>query len=126
MKYVKDCLGRIIYEGDIDSNILPKRVENIVSDNWVDVRYLVDITRFFNFPAFVLEVDLKESPSHTNYERYFADLGTLDEVITAFLRSCTDDMDCHECPFSRFGEWIDRETPSCVSFEFWLYREATE
>lgn len=74
------------------------------------------------------EVDLNLSPERTNYERYFADKGTFDEIEDAFtFREPCGSEYCETCPFQAWGEWFGGgdSVGSCINFYDWLEEEAT-
>lgn len=63
-------------------------------------------------------IDPDRSPSRTNYERWFADLGTREEVFRALHKACTDG--CSDCPIK---DWPETAYPgaSCFSsFAVWI------
>lgn len=120
----RDRLGRLVYDGDVGT----MKFQEIDgrTDHWMAVRY-VDGWRVIkgrdNFLIGCIEeggksasfkVDLSASTRMNNYERYFADLGTLEEVIAAW-DDCRG-FKCSECPF--FG-W------NCTYFPSWLKEVAT-
>lgn len=101
----RDKLGRIVYEGD-------------VLDNGMRIAFVGKRSC-----ALDLEIDLSMYPERTNHERYFADVGTLEEVIGAFNESCdcTPDCECWKCPFSMWGDRFKCDSSvTCVGFKYWL------
>lgn len=100
----RDSLGRLIYRGDVFIGLDAEAA-------WWRRKELT--------------VDLEKSPKRTNYERYFADIGTLDEVIDAAFNG--SDVLCEDCPLYRWGELcgFDYEWSGCAGFGRWLEQEAT-
>lgn len=106
----RDSLGRIVYEGDVLTGgyevveVMGRRIE-----------FFDENDDACSVLAYTLTIDLRMSPSRTNYERYFADLGTLEEVRGAFYGDRQDSDLCklrrlrEECPFAaiagRCGDW---------------------
>ena len=77
------------------------------------------------FPRGKIVVDLIGSEPRTNYERYFADLGTLDDVILAFvMMKC--DVCTPGCPFFNWPGGDNFYDDDCTNFVTWLSRTATE
>lgn len=116
----RDSLGRIVYVDDVV--LTPHRTAHQVGAVGGDCARLDNGRRVL---ARLLTVDLDASPERTNYERYFADLGTLDEVIDAG-DSCICDMSlwCSDCPFYRWGEAFGISPYDCIAFIRWLYEKA--
>lgn len=123
----RDRLGRLVYVGDrvaindvraavIErTKVWPRNGFRCVFEHDGIVREGICVTD-------TAIVDLEASPKHTNYERYFADLGTLDEIRKA--RDCiclvTSLTDC-ESGGCVFDNWCDSRT----AFARWLEQEAT-
>ncbi len=126
----RDRLGRLIYEGDY---VWPHKPDD---PYWIPVwrekdgRVAFDegfgLAEHTTWPEFVT-IDLDASPKRTNYERYFADLGSLDEIKEAFddIEPC-DPGACFSCPFRKWGQaFCMGGTGSCLGFKAWLNQEAT-
>lgn len=115
----RDSLGRIVYVGD---RLLALGEVDLIAGGKLIIG--VSHGRFMVSPGRAA-VDLEASPERTNYERYFADLGTLDEVIDAG-DSCICDMSlwCSDCPFYRWGEAFGISPYDCIAFIRWLYEKA--
>lgn len=111
----RDSLGRIVYVGDVIGN------ETTVAE--VGMSYTIVVAHPSGVStaliASFVAVDLAASPEHTNHERYFADLGTRDEVVSAFdaINCQADGISCFECPF----ELIAGE---CCCWPYWLDEKA--
>ena len=88
--------------------------------------YLVRLVYPEDLIQYVGIVDLENSPRRTNYERYFADLGSRDEITQAVEDACfeTDSLACrHCCPFD---DWDEEDPTLCMTgFLNWLDKEAT-
>ena len=80
----RDSLGRIVYVGDV----------------WEDGTRVISIQEGSS-ARFAETLDLAASPARTNYERYFADLGTRDEVRFAVSRECNS-RSCSGCVFANW------------------------
>lgn len=122
----QDKLGRLIYEDDIvvDGDL----------DRWLVLGESdyggIDLKRgpwsWLTLPEAVC-VELDDSPKRSNYARYFADLGTIEEVIDASNTRIEQDcrgQSCNECPFNWWGEVFDCITLYCFEFPEWLMKEA--
>lgn len=111
----RDSLGRIVYAGDVLA--CGATVERILPSGGIGVVF--PNGGVSGFSSCYETVDLAASPSRTNHERYFADLGTRDEVVAAFHSiSCQEEeISCFECPFRMVaGE--------CCFWPYWLYERA--
>lgn len=110
----RDSLGRIVYVGDVTTC-----GAMVYLANSADLRMMSQGT-FFDAEADKLVIDLAASPYRTNYERYFADLGTFDEVIDAYEEEpesiCADA--CPTCPFAFLAGG------DCYYFQKWLNEKA--
>lgn len=95
MRNSRDSLGRILFDGDIFT--IDKE-----SDTFT--------------------IALLDSPKHSNYARYFSDIGTIDEIESAYIFA-TDcfKTDCRECPFNY--PWTG--SLDCMDFGLWLRSYAT-
>ena len=116
----RDRLGRLMYPGDY---VWPHKPDD---PYWIPVWREADgrvafdeglgLAEHITLPEFVT-IDLAASPKRANYERYFADLGTLDEIIDA-LRSDNSfavfDFQLYVSSFGSGTSWVD-----------WLQQEAT-
>lgn len=74
-------------------------------------------------PGDLLEVDLASSPRMNNYQRYFADLGTLDYINVCYVESVSqaNDDDLFWFEFEHDLWWhFDH-----ANFKTWLNMEAT-
>ena len=110
----RDRLGRLVYEGDFLD----------IGDGfrWKVARPNCKLERMFDEKAIVLyPVDLAASPSRTNYERYFADLGTIDQIIVAYMDDVLQSDDLFWVDFQH-ELWWDY---GYAGFEAWLKQEAT-
>ena len=94
----RDSLGRIVYVGD---RLLALGEVDLIAGGKLIIG--VSHGRFMVSPGRAA-VDLEASPERTNYERYFADLGTRDEVVDA-ADSCLFDrsISCSGCPIDGWG-----------------------
>lgn len=115
----RDSLGRIVYVGD---RLLALGDVDLITDG----KLLIGVShgRFMVSPVRAA-VDLAASPGRTNYERYFADLGTRDEVVEA-ADSCLYDrsISCSGCPIDGWGAAFGMSSAYCDSFSDWLYERA--
>lgn len=104
----RDKLGRIVYESD-------------VLDNGMRITFIGKRT-----DASDLEIDLAASPDRTNYERYFADLGTREEVQDAYLSHCSNTAHCSDSfAFYNWGRATDEDCCfTCEYFPWWLDKKA--
>ena len=77
------------------------------------------------FSPLLDSIDLASSPHRTNYERYFADLGTREEVIEAG-DACIHDtwILCSTCVFEDWGEVFGCRDGGCGGFDEWLDAQA--
>lgn len=111
----RDSLGRIVYAGDVIGK------DTIVEE--ASLPYTIVAAHQSGVStaliASFVSVDLAASPEHTNHERYFADLGTRDEVVSAFdaINCQADGISCFECPF----ELISGD---CFCWPGWLDEKA--
>ena len=133
MNRPRDSRGWLIYEGDWVRNSI-NNVLVRVDKTFGNVLSLSNKATLFSYhpkePTIVsswseyLYVDLSRSLTRTNYERWFADLGTLEDVKEAFDAQC-DDM-CYSCPLSHWGTYFHTEMKygGCFSFNAWLAEEA--
>lgn len=115
----RDRLGRIVYVGDVlDSGAKVTHIDPDC-DILLDAR-VCKPTPFTVFYAHLVTIDLDASPDHTNYERYFADLGTRADVQNAFFDEpdylCDGPSCCDTCPFNlitgncgEFIDWLDEK-----------------
>lgn len=111
----RDSLGRIVYAGDVLA--CGATVERILPSGGIGVVF--PSGGVSGFSSCYETVDLASSPEHTNHERYFADLGTREEVVAAFyaINCQADGIGCFECPF----ELIAGE---CCYWPYWLDERA--
>lgn len=109
----RDSLGRIVYEGDeLDGLCIMEGIRG-------SKLRLNTFCGHLTTDAGSVTVDLAASPPRTNYERYFADLGTREEVVAAFyaINCQADGIGCFECPFKlTAGE--------CCYWPYWLDERA--
>lgn len=112
----RDSLGRMVYVGDTVEGL------GVVDE--------ADDGGFLFFKAFLghlpvasrsVTVDLASSPPRTNYVRYFADIGTREEVIEA-SDVCVHDtwIPCSTCVFEGWGESFGCRDDGCGGFDEWL------
>ena len=111
----RDSLGRIVYVGD---RLLALGEVDLIAGGKLIIG--VSHGRFMVSPGRAA-VDLEASPERTNYERYFADLGTRDEVVDA-ADSCLFDrsISCSGCPIDGWGAAFGMSSAYCGSFSDWL------
>lgn len=116
----RDNLGRIVYVDDVV--LTPHRTAHQVGAVGGDCARLDNGRRVL---ARLLTVDLDASPERTNYERYFADLGTRDEVVEA-ADSCLYDrsISCSSCPLCGWGAAFGTPSAYCDFFVDWLDKKA--
>ena len=128
----RDSLGRLIYFGDIFIGLGTEYM--VHHGDECDNQFIYSEETYPDgrngFAAWwrckELTVELADSPGRTNYQRYFADLGTLDEVIDAAYNG--PDILCERCPFYRWGSLygnLDDEWSGCAGFRRWLEQVAT-
>lgn len=110
----RDSLGRIVYAGD--SLTCGATVDCVLPSGGIGVAF--PDGALSGFSPLLDSIDLASSPHRTNYERYFADLGTLSDVYDAYrsIDCHAEGWSCLECPFelvagncSRFSEWLCKE-----------------
>ena len=84
----RDSRGWIVYEGDVltDRRYVVRTAQCAVA---LKARRGCTVERGWS-----LEVDPDRSPERTNYERWFADLGTLSEVVRASYDICRSETRC--------------------------------
>jgi len=115
----RDSLGRIVYVGD---RLLALGDVDLIAGG----KLLIGVShgRFMVSPGRAA-VDLAASPERTNYERYFADLGTRDEVVEA-ADSCLYDrsISCSSCPLCGWGAAFGTPSAYCDFFVDWLDKKA--
>ena len=108
----RDCLGRLVYASDfIDDGSKIGVVCGINRLGEVLIHYRSPLGYWImdKVVSESTEVILDASPKRTNYERYFADLGTLGEVWEAWADLCLETFKCGECPFSWICKHYDRK-----------------
>lgn len=75
-----------------------------------------------------LMVDIDHSPGRTNYERYFSDIGSMDDIADAFAAMpCLESCD-ESCPFFNWPRNVgfpDSKDNDCEEFILWLESRAT-
>lgn len=117
----RDSLGRIVHEGDVLES--GTTIMTILTEYEAKITFPTGGTGFI--PLRIMSaINLEASPECTNYERYFADLGTRAEIIRAIVSACGE---CDECPctigdiielvkgyetvgcFAPFGHWLDEK-----------------
>ena len=134
----RDRLGRLVYEGDY---VWPHRPDD---PYWIPVwreengRVAFDegfgLAEHTTWPEFVT-IDLAASPKRSNYQRYFADLGTFDEICRIVDEICSEEAaknpyQCpHWCPLEVWTEpyasIFDANELCRIAFKLWLQQEAT-
>jgi len=117
----RDSLGRIVYVGDVIGN------ETTVAE--VGMSYTIVVAHPSGVStaliASFVAVDLAASPERTNHERYFADLGTREEVYIAACDICVDSRKCSACVLNDWHETFGAENGMCLSsFNRWLDERA--
>lgn len=136
----RDRLGRLVYNwdivkcGDVHANVCEP----------INPRFGAGFNCKFEFggrrwsgyaPGATTEVDLIASFQRTNYERYFADLGTLDQVCE-WVRECCKCTECCagitwntklecDCPFFYWWQWSGNSRCPDGLIE-WLKAPATQ
>ena len=115
----RDSLGRIGYVGDVTTG------GSMVYLAKSPYTRMMSQGSFFNAAPVKLTVDLTASPDRTNYERYFADLGTHEEVARSMPHGdeCLDGA-CDSCPFDYWGKAFSMPCDYCVAFDDWLNEKA--
>lgn len=119
----RDRLGRLMYPGDY---VWPHKPDD---PYWIPVwreedgRVAFDegfgLAEHTTWPEFVT-IDLDASPKRTNFERYFADLGTIEEIGEAINSDCN----CYIEEASAFWcDFAEHFHPDGVGY--WLKQEAT-
>lgn len=107
----RDSLGRIVYVGDVlDGGAV---IMTILRDDEAKIAFPTGGVGFI--PLRFVEICLAASPLRTNYERYFADLGTREEIVAAFyaINCQADGIGCFECPF-------ELTAGECWYWPYWL------
>ena len=125
----RDRLGCLVYEGDI---VVDEGVDDEEPYSWYvwGESSICELTLksgpfYDEVWANQVMVIFEDSPKRTNYERYFADLGTEDEIRSVIF-DC-EGSECGTCPFLRWGgEFHVGPWTTCYGFPAWLGREATE
>ena len=127
----RDRFGRLVYEGD--------RIKwMFVDGTWPSVHPVGEDEHVYfegyDWWTIINEcciIDLELSPNHTNYERYFQSIGTIEEVKKAFFYVCAGcAYACDTCVFKNWGENFGISDMSlhgrtCFDFTSWLEMEAT-
>lgn len=132
----RDHRGRLIYPGDMLIDIRNGQLATAYKAEYgkndeYRVYWFNDSGVLINGVLYDIyaEVDLNLSPERTNYERYFADLGTLDQVVQCSDEICKqyDGKACTEtsCPFCWWSLCFWADGPCLESFATWLEEEAT-
>lgn len=115
----RDSLGRIVYVGD---RLLALGEVDLIAGGKLIIG--VSHGRFMVSPGRAA-VDLEASPERTNYERYFADLGTREEVAEAAKAICACSCECPACVLNDWCETFRVESGFCLlSFCCWLNKRA--
>lgn len=121
----RDRLGRLVYSGDVVGS--ESRRYNVGYFSFYNRAMLYNEESMLGIPVqtHLLTVDLAVSPERSNYQRYFADLGTLDEITDA-VYDCPDLL-CGHCPLYHWGSLYGYGAPwqSCAGFKRWLDEVAT-
>lgn len=121
----RDSLGRLVYPGDV-------LTDGTIIIGYDPSRALLKgrLRKWFTMQVLAgVEVDLAASPRMTNFQRYFADLGTMYTVIEGW-EDCSD-LECGRCPFYEWGANFDvcprfsDYFSGCIGFTEWLHEEAT-
>lgn len=112
----RDSRGWIVYAGDVltDGSLVVRTMQ---------YGLILDVGRGFSIESSwssSLEVDPFRSPERINYERWFADLGTLSEVVMASYDICRSETRCWcECVLDRLVH--EAGMPGCLgAFWGWL------
>lgn len=117
----RDSLGRIVYEGD--ALACGATVERILPSGGIGVVF--PNGGVSGFSSCYETVDLAASPPRTNHERYFADLGTREEVVDAADSCLGDDSStCDRCPLEGWGKEFGFHPAGCAYFNRWLDERA--
>lgn len=125
----KDKLGRFVYAGDIVTDSFGNiwRIKERLYEPYLDLDPLCYSTSWLIWTESGT-INLEASPKRSNYERYFADMGTLEEVLclsrTEAGLSC--EWDCEGCPFLGWGTFfgVPEHPLYCVAFAIWLRRNS--
>lgn len=117
----RDRLGRIVYAGDV--------VEGLGTVNAADGGYLLFKAFLGHLPVASdrATVNLSASPERTNYERYFADIATRDDIEDARVGVCDSVLDdaCSNCVFYDWEKFFDIHiVVDCDGFDAWLDERA--
>ena len=117
----RDSLGRIVYVGDVLTG--GAAIIKILPDDEAKIAFPTGGVGFIPFRFGI--IDLAASPEHTSYERYFADLGTRDEVVVAADSCLGDDSStCDRCPLEGWGKAFGFHPAGCAYFNRWLDERA--
>lgn len=124
----RDRLGRLVYLDDFVSIDSGCGVVLDADDDGICFKFVfggVIVLKYHGSAEHVI-VDFAASPKRSNFERYFADLGTMDDVLLAQKRIClsVSGFDCvqGDCVF---GSWCNSDWLGYDSFMAWLQQEAT-
>ena len=124
----RDSLGRIVYVGDVYSTCSDGERRDLVVTmiaNEAIVGALTSDGVLAGFPADSSAVDLAASAYRTNYERYFADLGTREGVIEAAMLACRGVRPCRTCPLWGWSAAFGVRVGICIlGFDAWLDERA--
>ena len=128
----RDMLGRFIYKDDVLINMVDGSVSKAdyftcIFDPNAYLSVAIDQKNQYRYISKDMKVivDLDQSPKRTNYDRYFADIGTIDEIKKAFktndlcfVSACRKSL----CPFWNWGWEFDSDdgVDSCINFRDWL------
>lgn len=129
----RDRLGRLVYVGDrvFINSVHAAVIER--TEGWPPSGFRC----VFEYDGNVYEgvsatdaalVDLETSPKRTNYERYFADIGSQETIDQAVDQICdSQGTDCSDtCPFWNWEYDADVGECYCIeAFKEWLEQEAT-
>ena len=120
----RDSRGWIVYEGDWAATPDGGMFLVVTAPRLLDYVFLDRGGTGFVCRMSQVTVDPFRSPSRTNYERWFADLGTRDEVGSACYGICRAEARCWcECELDKLVH--EAGLPGCLrAFWNWLDGEA--
>ena len=129
-----DSLGRLIYLGDWVIGLNPVYYGEVgdtfdpYDGSGLTLIVFSDDWDYENIEPDDSIVDLAWSPERTNYERYFADLGTFEDIIEHTEDFCDDCfiLGARNCPYYNWKRPCDSGFSCRWAFQYWLTQKATE
>lgn len=120
----RDQLGRLVYMEDaVDDGSKIGIVCGLYKSGHIAIHSPADYWEMDKVQPEATTVILEASPKQTNYARYYADLGTIEEIENASEEICHELEECRQCPFDRWAK-IDPYALCKESFKHWLKQEA--